>query len=176
MPSSIISPTVKKALSHNVHVCGVQVPKGAVFGVFPACVIKGRQHRRMYAWVCDLPVARSNRHFVVYTMRQGDEHPRREYVDSLHGYASTLKKFIMNLPASEIVKVSSITRQSMRGEGPRLRKTGVYNLRGVPSYDSSPHVMTHNLVTNGCKVGHNFYNEEGYCNMVLRMPTPSYSK
>ena len=166
---------VKQAKNHSVQFYGIHIPKGAVYAVIPARTIKGRFMPKVYAWIDDLEAARNRRHFTMHILSVNDRKPRSVYVDGHSGYAHEMQNFILLHLAPEDMQVKrGATRREIRPDAPKDRSVGRYIMRGTPSYDTAPSVMTQDYVTNGCKVGKNFYNEEGYCGVVLGMGIPSY--
>lgn len=166
---------VKQAQNHSVQFYGIHIPKGAVYAKIPAKEINGRIMPKAYVWVDNLHMARNQRHFNMHILSINDRKPRTVYVDGNLGYAHTIQNFIiLNLRPDQLKVNYGATRREIRQDAPKDRKVGRYIMRGTPSYDTAPSVMTQDYVTNGCRVGKNFYNEEGYCGMVLGMGTPSY--
>ena len=129
---------------------------------------------KAYVLVEDLHLARNNRHFNVRIFTRNDNHPRTIYVDGNYGYAHTLQKFIRALPAENLETVPTITNRDIRGIGaPKDRAVGAYIQRGRPSRGDYAGTMTDYSVTANCKVGKNFYTEEGYIGAVLGMGAPN---
>lgn len=166
---------VKQAKNHSVQFYGIHIPMGAVYAVIPAKVIKGRNFPKVYAWIDDLHMARNQRHFNMHILSVNDRKPRTIYVDGRFGYAHEMQDFIvMNLQPNQLMVKHGATRREILPYAPKDRKVGRYIMRGTPSYDTAPSVMTQDYVTNGCRIGQNFYNEEGYCGVVLGMGTPAF--
>lgn len=159
----------KQSTNYSVQFWGFHIPKGSVYAVLSPCVMHGRYMPKMYVWATDFDMIRNQRHFYVHVLRIGDARPKRIYVDSVHGYARALKRYICACNPSALHVSYGATLREIRPHAPKDRKVGTYVMRGVPSFDTSPNVETGDYVTNGCKVGHNFYNEEGYCYTVLGM-------
>ena len=159
--------------SHSTRFFDIHLPKGAVYTILPQCIIKGKSMPKAYVWVEDLHLARTNRHFTVRIFTRNDNHPRTIYVDGNYGYAHTLQKFIRALPAENLETVPTITNRDIRGIGaPKDRTVGAYIQRGRPSRGDYAGTMTDYSVTANCKVGKNFYTEEGYIGAVLGMGVP----
>ena len=166
---------IKRAKNHSVQFYGIHIPQGAVYAVVPARVIKGRFMPKAYVWVDNLQMARNQRHFNMHILSVNDRNPRTVYVDGKFGIAHEIQDFIiLNLRQDQLKVNRGATRREIRPSAPKDRKVGKYIMRGTPSYDTAPSVMTQDFVTNGCKVGKNFYNEEGYCGVVLGMGTPAF--
>jgi len=166
---------IKQAQNHSVQFYGIHIPKGAVYAILPAKTIKGRFMPKSYVWIEDIDAAKNRRHFTVKMLSINDKKPRSVYVDGYYGYAYEMQNYILlNLSPDKMQVKRGATRREISPCAPKDRQVGRYIMRGTPSYDTAPDVMTQDYVTNGCRVGKNFYNEEGYCGVVLGMGTPTY--
>lgn len=167
---------IKQAMDHSINFCGVHVPMGAVYAVIPEREIMGTTMPKTYMWVEDIQKAATSRHFDMFIFTRNDKRPRRYCVDGLYGYAQELRHFIMDNAQDIRVNHGATIRDIHTLDVPRDRCVGRYTMRGVPSYDTAPRVMTENTVTNGCKIGNRILSHEGYCNVRLGMAVPNYNK
>lgn len=166
---------VKQALNHSVQFYGFHVPAGAVYAVVPARTVNGRTMSKYYAWVEDLEGARNRRHFTMHVLRVNDKFPRRIYVDGLYGVAHALQDYILqNVPRKNVQVKRGATLRELAPSAPKDRKVGQYVMRGRPSYDTAPSVSTQKFVTDGCRIGSNFYTDEGYWGEVMHMGAPNF--
>lgn len=178
---------VWKMAKPGCNFCGFHIPTGAVYGILPEIVERGRHHTKLCIYVTDLDLCRKNRHFVVYTMRVGYP-PRREYVDGSRGWAKSIQAAVREMYESgqsmEVKPV--ILSRDIAKIAPRDRVVGEYmqkaKLRHGRTQDEAPYIdgeapdiMIDNYVTNGCKVGKTFLVEEGYCSKMYNMSAPDYS-
>lgn len=175
MPSTTL--VIRQAVNHSTQFYGIHLPKGAVYTVLPARVYKGEFQPRAYVWVENLALARTNQHFVVRMLTVHDKHPRTVYVDGNRGYANSLRNFIRALDGESLSVSRGASRREIRAIGaPKDRQVGKYIQRGVPSFETSPKVMTENSVTAGVRVGPVWLTEEGYCAQRMGMSVPNFSK
>lgn len=167
--------------------CNYPIPVRAVYGILPEHYdAKGRHFLKACVWVEDIELAFKNTHFVAFYMRPGYRFPRRLYVSGTSGWARSIQRYIRDntpmlaLPTrTDVYSFKTVTPQILRRDvacaSPRFRTVGAYIQRGVPTIDNIPSTMTENFVTHGCKVGKEFFKEEGYCSRVLGMDTPNYN-
>ena len=152
----------------------VAVPVGA-----PFCVLRGGVHYTKdgsvyavpttYVWVDDLEAVRSRRHFVVHMCRHGDAMPFDNYVDGDKGWARILRDFIRELPSTHAVS-QRLLKRDVLSCAPHDRLVGAFIQRGRPNYDTNPHIITENHVTDGMRIGGRILREEGYNKLRLGMP------
>lgn len=156
--------------------CEYHLPVGAVYGVLPEHYdAKGRHFAHAFVWVEDIELAFKNTHFVAFYMRPGYRFPKRLYVSGTSGWARSIQQYIRESTEVYGIARPHILRRDIACAAPRLRTVGKYTQRGVPTIDNIPSTMTENFVTHGCKIGKEFFKEEGYCSRVLGMDTPNYN-
>ena len=158
---------IKQAMNHSVNFCGVHVPMGAVYAIIPECTIMGDVMPKRYVWVENLNDAKSSPMFELCVFTRNDKKPRRYQVNGLYGYAQELRHFILDNVRDTRIHYGATTRDIHTLDVPRDRCVGRYTMRGVPSYDTAPRVMTENFVTNGCKINNRLTTDEGY--LALRL-------
>lgn len=175
--------SIWKVAKPGCNFCGFHIPVGAVYGILPEIVGRGKHRTKLCVYVADLDLCRKNKHFVMYTMRVGYP-PRREYVDGCKGWARSIQAVVRELDHTTVKP--QILRREMKCLVPHDRVVGEYMQRaklhpGRTDMEEpylageAPDVMVDNFVTNGCKIGKNFYVEEGYCATRLGMSTPDYT-
>lgn len=170
-----------KIAKPGTNFCDYYIPVGAVYGILPECVRNGRHHNRAFVWVSNFDLAWNHQHFTVNILhvanKRGDRAeamPKTLYVDGNSGWAKSLQDYIrLNYGILGNVK-PQILRREMATIAPRDRKVGRYMRRGFPTPGDNPEITTQDFVTNNCKVGHNFYKEEGYWGHIMNMGTPHY--
>lgn len=163
-----------KVSKPGTNFAGYPIPVGAVYCVLPLGV-PGRGHAtKTCVWVVDLDLAYNNNHFVVYSMRVGQS-PRRMYVSGGDGWPASAQAYI-RLNGLKGKAKPQIYRRDIAPIAPKLRRVGEYSQRGCPNKEERDTTMTDNFVTNGCRVGKNFYREESYCTRVMGQSTPNYNR
>ena len=168
---------IRQAVNHSINFYGVHLPMGAVYCVLPERVYKGEFQPRAYVWVENLTLARNNRHFTVRMLTVNDMQPRSIYVDGNKGFAHSLRSFIRALPSENLSVIRGASRREIRAIGaPKDRTVGKYILRGIPSFETSPTVMTENSVTAGVRVGPVWLTEEGYKKQCMGLDAPDYNR
>lgn len=165
-----------KISKRGTNFCEYHLPIDAVYGILPEHYdAKGRHFVHACVWVEDIELAFKNTHFVAFYMRPSYRFPKRLYVSGTSGWARSIQRYIRDSTTVHGKAVPQITNRSISCVAPRLRTVGKYTQRGVPTIDNIPSTMTENFVTHGCKVGKEFFKEEGYCSRVLGIDTPNYN-
>lgn len=168
---------IRQTANHSTQFYGIHLPMGAVYTVLPARVHNGEFQPKAYAWVENPVQAYNHRHFVVRLLTVNDKYPRSVYVDGNYGFAHSLRAFIRALDRDSLSINRGATSREIRAIGaPKDRQVGRYIQRGVPSFETSPKVMTENSVTAGVRVGPVWLTQEGYCAQRMGMSVPNFSK
>lgn len=172
-----MSIVVKQSPNYRTQFFGIHIPMGAVYAILPETRRNGRTLPKSYVWVENLTQAYNHRHFTVRMLTVNDSAPRSVYVDGDAGYARILRNFIRALPMDKLRTTPTINKSEIRAIGaPKDRTVGKYILRGVPSFETSPKVMTENSVTAGVRVGPVWLTEEGYKKQCMGLDAPDYNR
>ena len=161
---------IKRAHDFSVQFYGIHLPMGALYTIFPARNVNGRFMPKSYVWVDNIHACANMRYFPVHILSRDDVHPRVIRVDGARGVWHELKEYARQIPPCN----RSVNYGKVMSDRPKDRKVGQYVMRGRPSYDTAPNVSTQKFVTDGCKVGPNFYTDEGYWGEVMHMGAPSF--
>lgn len=163
-----------KISKRGTNFCEYPIPLGAVYCIMPAHYVRGKWQPKACVWVENIELAFRNTHFVAFYMRPGYYAPRQMYVSGRTGWARSMQEYVRTSPTVWGNARPQIWRRDIACAAPRLRTVGAYIRRGVPTVENSPNTMTEQFVTHGCKVGKEFFTDEGYCSRVLGMDTPNY--
>lgn len=170
-----------KIAKPGTNFCDYYIPVGAVYGILPECVRNGKHYSRAFVWISDFHMAWNNQHFTVNILhvanKRGDRAeflPKSLYVDGNYGWAKSMQDFVrLNYGILKDTK-PQILKRELCAITPRDRKVGKYTRRGYPTPGDNPNIETQDFVTNNCRVGWNFYKEEGYWGYCRGMGTPHY--
>lgn len=151
---------VSACANHSTQVCGVHLPKGAIYAV---C-----REPKLYIWITDIAALNDPaRRFVdAYMLGVNDRAPRRRVISVCEGIGLRLKDYART-HITPVVQAST-TRRALSSMVPHDRMVKYRPMDG--GRDSGVHTTTDRSVVDGMRRGPVYLSECGYNTAVLGLP------